>query len=145
MSTVLAKPPRAEGLVVGLLATWFTSRGYVVNTTGATLNIGVVAPTSAWTASSVPFLQVALDGITSVRYPILWNASVRITAWAFATTVAQDLAALCEARLLSGVGGGTDVFGFRSLTGVQVAKDPATGAQLATISVRANLKGVVFA
>lgn len=134
MTKPLTRPPRAETVVVDILTAALAARAQDVT-------VGVIIPAS-WTVGTKPHVQVALDGTPSVTYPILWRASVRITAWATATTVAQDLVGLCEALLLS-YSGSVAVASVQSLTGVLPARDPDTGAQLASVSVRVNLLGSV--
>lgn len=137
MSKPLAKPARTEGTVITILTAALAARGNPAT-------VGVVVPTTPWTSTSVPFVQVASDGTPIVEAPVLWRPTVRIVAWAFATTAAQDLAQLCESLLLAYAGSET-VVGFEPLTGVLPTKDLSTGAQLAMVTVRANLRGVVFA
>lgn len=133
----LAKPVRAEGLVAGILNAAFIARG-------ETATAGVIIPTAAtWTAAT-KFAQVAQVGTTRLVYPIAWFTTVRVTAWVGTTTAAQDLAALCEALLLSHPGSAL-VAGFLPLTSGLLAKDAATGAQLSSFTVTAKLQGAVFA
>lgn len=132
----LVRPPRAETVVVDYLATALAARGQDVT-------VGVTIPTT-WAPGTKPHVQVGHDGTPIVEYPILWRASVRITTWATATTVTQDLAGLCEALMLSHPGS-TEVGSVRPLTGTLPTRDPDTGAQLASVSVQVNLRGSVLA
>jgi len=132
----LAKPVRAEGLVIGLLTAALAARG-------ETVTCGVTIPTVPWTSTTVRHVQVASDGVTAITYPILWRTSIRVTCWAYATTAAQDLAALCEALLLS-YAGSPSVAGFLPATSGLLTKDAATGAQLASFNVSAKLQGATF-
>ncbi|MDI1290047.1 MAG: hypothetical protein PSX37_08900 [bacterium] len=136
MTLPLAKPARAEGLVAGILNAAFAARG-------ETATAGVIVPTEvSWTAAT-KFVQVLRMPATEVRYPILWRTPVQFTAWAGTTTVAQDLAALAEAILLAYPGSDL-VAGFLPLSSGLLAKDPATGAQLASSAVSAKLQGIAF-
>jgi len=132
----LTRPPRAEAVVSDYLIPLLTAHGQDVT-------CGVNIPTT-WVTGTKPHVQVALDGTPIVQYPILWRATVRVTAWATATTVAQDLAGLCEALLLSHPGS-TSVAGILTGTGILPAQDPTTKAQLASISVIVKLLGAVIA
>jgi hypothetical protein len=132
----LARPPRAETVVIDYLTAALAAHGQDV-----TCGEGIPA---TWSPGTKPHVQVGHDGTPIVQYPILWRASVRVTAWATATTVAQDLAGLCEALLLCHPGS-TSVGSVQSLTGMFPTRDPDTNAQLATVSVRVNLLGAVVA
>jgi hypothetical protein len=125
----LAVAPDTERAIVDLLTADLAAHGQDVT-------VGVIIPTE-WTTATKPHVQVALDGTPDVRYPHLAAATIRVTAWAAATTMAKTLAALCEGLLLSYTGGGS-VASIRPLTGILPTRDPDTGAQLASITVRVN-------
>lgn len=124
--------PDAEHVTVDYLTAALAARGEDVS-------VGVTVP-RGWKPGAKPHVQVGHDGTPVVEYPVLWRASVRVTAWHESTTTAKDLAGLCEALLLSHPGS-TQVASVRPGTGVLPTKDPDTGAQLASISVRMNLLG----
>jgi len=126
----LATAPDAERLVVDYLTAALAGRAQDVT-------VGTVVP-STWTAGTKAHIQVGLDGTPVVQYPILASASVRVTAWHTSTTTAKTLAALCEGLLCSHPGS-AQIGSVQSLTGVLPTRDPDTGAQLASISVRVNL------
>lgn len=131
MSKPLAAAPDAEIVAVQYLTAALVAHG-------ETVTVGVVIPTtSTWTAST-KFIQVALDGTPTVEYPVMERASLRVTAWAGSTTEAKRLCRVVLAMLLSHPGG-NGVGSIRPLTGCLPTKDPTTGAQLATGSVRMNL------
>lgn len=132
----LATPADAERIVVAYLTTILASRGTDVT-------VGVVIPTE-WQRGTKPHVQVALDGTPEVTYPALWRSTVRVTVWATATTDAKSLANVVLALLLS-YGGDSDIHSIRPLTGVLPARDPATSAELASITVQVNLRGHVIA
>jgi len=132
---LLAVPPDAERVTIDYLTAALAARSQDVT-------VGVGIPTT-WTTATKPHVQIALDGTPIVEYPILWRASVRITAWSSSTTTAKALAALCEALMCSHPGSAT-VASVQSLTGVLPTRDPDTGAQLASVSVRVNLRGAVL-
>lgn len=136
MSKPLAVTPDAERLVIDYLTGALGARAQDVT-------VGTIVP-AAWVSGTKAHVQVGLDGTPSVTYPVLWRASVRITAWSSSTTAAKALAALCEALMLSHPGS-AGVASVQSLTGVLPVKDPDTGAQLASVSVRVNLLGSVLA
>ena len=130
MSKPLAVTPDAEHVVVDYLTTALAARAQDVT-------VGVNVP-SAWTQGTKAHVQVGLDGTPSVRYPVLASASVRVTCWHATTTAAKALVALCEGLLCSHPGS-AQIGSVRSLTGVLPTRDPDTGAQLASVSVRVNL------
>jgi len=127
----LAVAPDTERIVVDLLTAALAVRGQDVT-------VGVVIP-DTWTTAMKPHVQVALDGTPDVRYPHSSAATIRVTAWATATTTAKALAELCQGLLLS-YPGGSDVASIRPLTGVLPTRDPDTNAQLASITVRVNVR-----
>ena len=131
MSKPLVVPPNVETIVGDYLRAALLARGQDVT-------VGVVIPPT-WSSSTKPHVQVALDG-TEVRYPALWKCSVRVTCWAAGTTTAQALAGLAHGLLLSHPGD-VSVGSIRPLTGTIPARDPDTGAQLASVSVLVNLRG----
>jgi len=132
----LAVPPDAEHVVIDYLTTALAAHSQDVT-------CGVDIP-STWAAGTKPHVQVALDGTPIVEYPILFRASVRVTCWASTTTAVKALASLCFA-LLCVHPGGSDVASIQPLTGVLPTQDNTTLAQLASVTVRVNLLGVVVA
>lgn len=136
MTKVLAQLPDAEHAVIVCLTAALIARGQ-------SATVGTTVPTTAWASTSVPFVQVALDGTPTVDYPIRAAASVRITAWAYTNTAAKALANLCEGLLLS-YGGDRQISEILSLTGCVPSRDTATNAQLATIAVRVVLRYAVL-
>ena len=123
--------PDAEHVTVDYLTPALAARGEDVT-------VGVNIP-SAWDTSTKPHVQVALDGTPDVQYPILSVATVRITAWALSTTTAKALVSLAMGLMLSHPGS-TTVASVRPLTGALPTKDPDTKAQLASVTVRVNLR-----
>lgn len=134
MSKPLAVPPDAERVVIDYLTSTLAALGNDVT-------VGLNIP-SAWVAGTKAHVQVGLDGTPSIEYPILWRASVRVTCWHASTTAAKSLAAMCQALLCAHLGS-SQVASVQSLTGVLPTRDPDTGAQLASVSVRVNLLGTV--
>jgi len=132
----LAVPPDAERVIIDFLTTALAARSQDVT-------VGVDLPTT-WTTGTKPHVQVALDGTPSVQYPIMARASIRVTCWHAYTTTAKALAALCQA-LLCAHPGSVSVASVQPLTGVLPARDPDSGAQLASVSVRVNLRMTVLA
>ena len=147
---ILAVPPDAEHVIVDFLTAALLSRPgndvYVdmyMDTYPGGVTVGTSIPSTWEPRSSASHVQVGHDGTPEVTYPHIWRASVRVTCWASSTTAAKALAGLCEALLLSH-GGGAGVVNIKSLTGVLPTRDPDTGAQLASISVRVSLRGIVL-
>jgi len=127
-------PPDAEHVAVDYLTSVLAARTQDVT-------VGVNIP-ATWVAGTKPHVQVALDGTPIVEYPILFRSTVRVNCWHASTTTVKALAALCQA-LLCAHPGSVQVASVQPLTGVLPARDPDTGAQLASISVRLNLRGTV--
>lgn len=133
MAKPLVAPPDPERLIVDLLTGLLASRGEDVT-------VGVEVP-STWTTGQKPHVQVALDGTPTVQYPVLWVATMRVTSWADGPTEAKDRANLCQALLLAHTGA-DGLAGCLPGTGVLPARDNATDAALASITVRAKLRGL---
>jgi len=131
---LLTVPPDAEHLAIDYLTTALAARGEDVT-------VGVNIP-ATWTTTTKSHVQVMLIGTPEVEYPILARASVGVTCWNSSTTTAKALAALCMGLLCSHPGG-DGVASIRPLTGVLPTRDPDSGAQLAAISVRVNLRMTV--
>jgi len=137
VSKPLTVPRDAERVVRDYLLAALVARGQDVT-------CGAYIPTTSWTSTTKSHVQVAWDGTPESVYPILDRATVRVTAWAYTTTAAKALVGLCEGLLLSHPGS-PEVGSIQPLTGTLPAQDPATKAQLASISVRVNLCRAVLA
>jgi len=135
VSKPLAVTPDVERVVTDYLTTALAARGQDVS-------VGVNVP-AAWVKGTKAHVQVGLDGTPVVQYPILASASVRVTCWHADASPAKALAALCEGLLCSHPGS-AQIGSVRSLTGVLPTRDPDTGAQLASVSVRVNLRYAVL-
>ena len=131
MSIPLAVPPDAEHVVIDYLTPALAARGQDVT-------CGVDIPTT-WTTTTKPHVQVALDGTPEVIYPILGRATLRVTAWSSSPTTAKALVALAHGLLLSHPGS-LEVGSIRPLTGTLPTRDPVSGAHLASVTVRVNLR-----
>jgi hypothetical protein len=131
----LAVPADAERVVIDLLTATLIDRGQDVT-------VGVIVPTT-WTPATKPHVQVALDGTPEVDYPVLWRATIRVTCWASSTTTAKTLAYLALSLLASHEGSG-GVYSIRALTGVLPTRDPDTDAEMASVTVEVNLRGIVL-
>jgi hypothetical protein len=132
----LAVPPDAERVSIDYLTAALAARGVAAT-------VGVDIPTT-WAAASTQHLQVALDGTPSLEYPILARATVRLTAWASTTTAAKSLVSLAQG-LMCAHPGDASVGSVQALTGVLPTRDPVSGAQLASVTVRVNLRMAVLA
>lgn len=127
----LTIPPDAERVSIDYLTTALAARGQDVT-------CGVTIPTT-WVTGTKSHVQVALDGTPEVFYPIFARASIRVTAWASSTTAAKALAGLCQGLLCSHPGDAA-VGSVQALTGTLPTQDPVTLAQLASVTVRLNLR-----
>lgn len=127
--------PDAERLAVDYLTDALADRDEDVT-------VGVDLP-ATWTTASKNHVQVALDGTPIVTYPALAKATVRVTAWSGAATQAKALAGLAMSLLLTHPGS-SDIASVRPLTGVLPARDPDSGAQLASITVQVNLRSTAL-
>jgi len=132
----LAVAPDAERLTIDYLTPALAAHS-------TTATVGVDIPTT-WTSTSTQHLQVALDGTPSLHYPVLARATVRLTAWASSTTTAKALVALALGLMCSHPGD-ANVASVQALTGVLPTRDPDSSAQLASVTVRVNLRMSVLA
>lgn len=147
----LTVAPDAEHVVIDFLTAALAARladtyGNVytdIYGSAANVTVGVNIPLT-WTTATKPHVQVMLIGTPEVQYPILARASVGVTCWAASTTTAKALASLCLGLMCSHAGG-AGVTSIQALTGVQPARDPDSGAQMASISVQVNLRMSVLA
>lgn len=96
-------------------------------------------PTAALTGDAT-HLQVELDGVPGADYPVTERATVRVTAYSApgSPSNAKSLATLAQG-LLYVYGGDSDVHGFQPLTGRLKAVDPATGNNLVSFTMRADM------
>lgn len=100
--------------------------------------VGVDLP-GDWKPGDPPHVLVALDGTPSAVHPIEAYQTVRVTAWASSRPAAKQLCQRAHSALLAhpcGNGVGSVQF----LTGVTPAKDPTTGAYLASATVRITVR-----
>lgn len=93
---------------------------------GCTVAIG--KPTD-WTTGSDPHVQVNLDGTPRIDHPIVAYATIRVTIWSYDPSPAKALAALAMGLLLA------ERY-VTPLTGILPARDPDSGADLASFTVR---------
>lgn len=91
----------------------------------------------------LPYVMVRKD--TDVPHPSMANARVtlRVTVWHEDADQAHDLAMLCQGLLL--VHSGAVIRGARPGAGPLPAVDPASGIDLNTFTVLANVKPLVLA
>lgn len=129
MTKPVAVPTDAERATVDYLTAELAAHGQDVT-------CGVNMPT-VWADATKPHVQVALNGTPSSTYPMTAAATIRLTAWATGTTAAKALAGLAQGIMCAHPGGG-GIQSVQFLTGVLPTKDPDTGAQLATATVRVN-------
>ena len=91
-------------------------------------------------SGDVTHLQVELDGAPGADYPVTERATVRVTAYSAPgkQSHAKNLASLAQG-LLYAYPGDADVHGFQPLTGRLKTTDPATGNNLVSFTVRADM------
>lgn len=126
----LAVAPDAERIVIDYLTAALAARSVVAG-------VGVDLP-ATWAPASTQYVQVALDGTPTVRYPVMARAVVRLTAWHTNTTGAKALASLAQGLMCSHPGS-REIGSVQPGIGVFPARDFATGAQLASVTCRVNL------
>lgn len=131
MSKPLIVCPDAERLAIDYLTAQLAARDEDVT-------VGVDLP-AGWTLTSKAHVQVACDG-TPIADPPFWRSTVRVTTWHKSPTTGKRLAALCEGLLLAHPGAPSWA-GCRPGTGLFLARDAATKAPLASITVLAKLRG----
>jgi hypothetical protein len=100
--------------------------------------VGVDLPAD-WTTDADPHVQVSLDGTPSAVHPIIARQTIRLTAYSGSKTTSKRLVAVAQSVLL--VHSGNEVVSnVEFLTGVQPAKDPTTGAEIASATVRMTVR-----
>lgn len=102
--------------------------------------VGVDLPLD-WKPSDPPHLMVALDGTPSAVHPILCRQTIRLVAFTRSKTAAKRLCAIGQSVLLVHPGNQV-VSNVEFLTGVQPAKDPTTGAEIASATQRMTVRAV---
>lgn len=131
----LAQCPDAERVIVDYLTEQLAARNNLTP-------VGVGVP-PGWTLGSGDFVQVELDGTPVSEAPVAWRSTLRVTAWSASRSKAKDLAALCEALLMAHPGDRvTGCSGCLPGTGVLMAQDPDTKAQLASVTALVKLRGI---
>lgn len=100
--------------------------------------VGLALPDD-WTMESAPHLLVALDGTETFPSRLLEKPLIRVTAFAGTTTEAKRLAREAEARLCAHTGGG-GISKIKPATGIIPGRDPATGADMASFTVRMTVR-----
>ena len=128
---MLATPPDVEKKVIDFLISALLARSEDVT-------VGINVPPT-WTTTTKPHILVALDGTVDIQYPITAAATIRVTSWSSSPSTAKRLANLCQGLLIS-TGAISGIASIQALTGVLPAKDNATSAQLASVTVRVNVR-----
>jgi hypothetical protein len=90
--------------------------------------VAIGKPTD-WTVESIPHVQVSLDGTPRIDHPVIAYSTLRITVWDHNPGPAKDLAALAMGLLLA------EPY-VSPLTGLLPARDPRSGADLASFTCR---------
>lgn len=102
--------------------------------------VGIGVPTT-WGPGSPNHLQVALDGVPRLEHPALAHATIRLVARAHSTSQAKALAMKGQG-LLAAHPGGDGIASTAAQTGVLPARDPDTGAELASVTCRVSVRSV---
>ncbi len=105
-----------------------------------TVSVGVP---DDWTPSTGNHVEVALDGTPVERHPIAIMPTLRVVAHTATPSEAKRLALLCQGLLLAHPGG-DPVGSIRPGTGLLVARDPDTRAELASFTVRTTLRSTLI-
>ena len=126
MTRLAVTYPDAERLVVDYLAGLLTE------------TVGVGVP-SSWKKGSDDHLQVQLDGTPRLEHPAIAHATIRLVARSSSTTAAKALAAKAMGLLCAHPGDG-EIASTGPYTGVLPARDPDTGAELASVTCRVSLR-----
>lgn len=103
-------------------------------------SVGIGVP-KGWTPEAGVHAQVALDGTPTVITPVAQRHTMRVTVWAETTTAAKAAAARLQAHLHAHPGG-EGITAIKPLTGTLPARDPDTGAELASFTVAAVVRSV---
>jgi hypothetical protein len=119
------------------------ARALLSELTPSPTTVGIGVP-SDWTKDSPDHLQVGWDGTRTPPHRLTSQALIRVTAWASSTSQAKDLALDAEARLCAHDGTGV-ISTIRPATGVLPARDPDTGAELATFTVSMTVRSTPLA
>lgn len=114
------------------------ARALLASLTPGPTTVGIGVPDD-WTATSPSHLQIGWDGTVVRAHRLTARALIRVTAWASSTSTAKALALDAEARLCAHDGAGV-ISMIRSATGVLPARDPDTGAELATFTVSMTVR-----
>ncbi|MFV0315447.1 MAG: hypothetical protein ACK5O2_00600 [Microthrixaceae bacterium] len=96
-------------------------------------SVGIGVP-KGWTPGAGVHAQVALDGTTTIIASVMQRHTVRVTVWADQPTTAKLSAARLQGHLHAHPGG-DGITAIKPLTGSLPARDPDTGAELASFTV----------
>lgn len=106
-------------------------------------NLGAEVRTNVpetWTTENGPLLIVADDGGSAI-WPVKSRHTIRLTAWAIGRTQARAIVALAAGKLGDGRPDGVANVE-RDMGGILDARDPATGAMLASALVYMHARTV---
>lgn len=104
---------------------------------------GLELPSNWQHRISDPFVTVELDGTSSILYPIYQFTNIRCVVWHSSPTKAKALANLVMG-LLASRHGTNECTSIIPVLGVQPAKDPDSGAAMASISVSVTLRSILL-
>ena len=113
-------------------------RALLASLTPSPTTVGIGVP-ATWTLTGAPHLQLGWDGTRVPNHRLTATALIRVTAWASSTSKAKELALDADARLCAHDGTGV-IAHIRPGSGVMPARDPDTGAELATFTVRVTVR-----
>lgn len=124
---------RVQADIVPPIKDWLAAR-----LTGVTVRLSVAAE---WTPAAGPVLVVADDG-GPMQWPIYAKHTIRLTVHAAGRTEARRIAALAAGLLAESSPRPTGVGGVGDIGCILEARDPATGAFLASVLIDAHARTV---
>lgn len=113
-------------------------RSLLATLTPSPTTVGIGVP-PAWKDGSPGHLQVGWDGTSVPAHRIVATGLIRVTAWAHSTSDAKSLALDADARLCAHDGTGA-ISAIRPGSGLLPARDPDSGAELASFTCRVTVR-----
>lgn len=136
MSKPAVKIPDVEHIVVDYLKA-IRNRHLAPNRLPANATIGVGVP-AGWLPTSPMHFQIVSDGTPEMVWPIVAFPTVRVVVRAATTALAKANAALAQGLLSEG--GWPAGISIQPRLGVLAAQDPASKAELASVTMRVAVR-----